>query len=773
MFLDIIIIVSFITLYHTMANLETWSQSTDLFETAGARKLNEQEIQTMFDDDFFDDLESDDPLKKIYMQEINDKVFFEKPDNVNFGNPESSYTKSRLVWQNNVFVDRFFISKEDWENIKNRRDNLNWAIETTQTETQQLNDEVTQTATPETMWSSIEARTDKLLDRFDKFNDHWPQPKRPWESRRTLERLKAVVRNDIAYLKSIKKELQRYTYTWNPEIFEADLDELERQQLILEDVRQRITRWDDTSDIPTILWSLRDVKRADRFENKMAKYNQKVNEILKDAAMKELWNKDMEWFQDYLEDVWSGEIEHPAEHPFYRQYEKDFAYIRDNNPMLYVTVTTCQNPKRKKWWQQWESYNWSYVVVCPWQPKKQCEKKPWVFDKGGEMFSDLLVTAWVIDENNTAQKEAWSKFWKVALLWLWAFAVYKMIKEKDWKRWAWIGWTAAVLLGMANKDGLYKWYNDAFWKSNPSSNEIITQMNTQAGVDRTTSVEVQEIIDNLIDPTSTVIWAIWWININTLISEDIVSADNDWKFEFNYDKYKVYVENNVTDSDEKILNLQAGERLKKDPSMLHKWLQGLWVSNMDILQALWQENDRLMDTDLVWNYLEYVDSPMMANLYEQGFKPKDTESRYKIMSLSNWKHNISNYDMVTYISEGLVVLRDESLTRYLNSNIIDLTNKCMKWCDIKFSTYGELLKAVELTEWIINEFKDKPARDDQPFHLWMWLTWNIEYNNGIINDTDVINSNIFKDTLEKISPNLAKNKHAYVKYLNALWKAAQ
>jgi hypothetical protein len=39
---------------------------------------------------------------------------------------------------------------------------------------------------------------------------------------------------------------------------------------------------------------LRDVKRADKFENKMAKYNQKVNEILKDATLKRLWNEDTE-----------------------------------------------------------------------------------------------------------------------------------------------------------------------------------------------------------------------------------------------------------------------------------------------------------------------------------------------------------------------------------------------------------------------------------------------------------------------------------------------
>jgi hypothetical protein len=39
---------------------------------------------------------------------------------------------------------------------------------------------------------------------------------------------------------------------------------------------------------------LGDINRASKFENKMAKYNEKVNRILQDATLKRLWNEDME-----------------------------------------------------------------------------------------------------------------------------------------------------------------------------------------------------------------------------------------------------------------------------------------------------------------------------------------------------------------------------------------------------------------------------------------------------------------------------------------------
>ena len=750
-----------------MANLETWAQNQESFETIGARELTEQERETMFNDDFFDNLKSDDPLEKIQMQEIDWKVYFQKPAPVDSFNPETSYTKVRFISSDGVFVDRFYVRKEDWENILNRRNNVNWAVQSYQTEARQLEKTVQNNA--EILWSSVEARVDNLLNILEDLSNKWPLSKRPWESARTKERFKAVIRNDIAYLQSIKRELKRYNYIYEPELFQRDLDEIEWHIQLLEEARQIITKWWNTSRLPTILASLGDVKRADKFENKMAKYNQNMNEILKDATLKRLWNEDMEWLQDYLQDVRSGKIEHPSLHPFYMQHMADFAIIQGINPNLYATITSACVPMRR-----WQAYSWVATPLCPWA--RQCERQPWVLDKGGEMLADWLAKIWLIDENDTTKKEAWSKFGKVALLWLGAFAIYKIFTEKWWKRRAWIGGTAAAVLWMAHKEDLYKRWNDAIWKSNPTPQEVLYYANNAAGNTTPMWPEVKEIMDNRISPATTTIAAIGNININSMIENDIISKDNTWKFVFYYDNYVAYVEANEQDPRVKEMNLQAAESLKKNPTWLHEWLICLWIANMDALQKLWQTADNLLESNTAINYINNISSPINAEISKQWFKPKDNASWYQIMLENGDKTSISNKDMARYIKEWLVVLKDDSLAQYLDSPIINLEWKCMVGCEnMKFDTIEELLKAVKLTTWIMEHFKWRKARDNHPFHLWAfqpinnWLIWNIQFNDGIITDIDVIRSNPINNTLKEISPTLNNNKHMYVNYLNNLW----
>ena len=732
----------------------------DVIDTRYVNQLPENEFSSIFTDKFFEWIE-DGSVKKL---EQNNKVYFEIPD-----------TRTELIRihdKNGDYIRNFFITKWQWEVLKNEHNTKSATesvISTTTVATQQLDNDVrknTWAQSVEWLWSSVEARADELLNRFDDFNKR-PIPKRLWESHKTKERLKSVVRNDITYLKSIKRDLKRYEYTYDPEIFQRDLDELENHRKILEDVRQRIVRWDDTSNIPTILWSLRDVKRADKFENKMTKYNKKVNEILKDTTLKRLWNEDMEWFQDYLEGVWSWAIEHPAQHPFYAQHINDFAYIARVNPSLYSSITTCQNTRRATWNQ----YNRPWVPVCAWKPVSHCETRKWVFEKWGELFSDILVSMWIIDESDTTKKEARWKFGKIWLLWLWGFAVYKIFTTKWSERWTWIWSTAAAVLWVANKDTICQWFKDAFWKTNPTPTEIIETTNIQSRVNRPTSAETQEIVDNLISPPTTVISAIWTIKINDLLSEGIISTDSSWNFIFNYNKHKAYIESHVTDNDEKELNLQAGERLRSNPRRLHIWLAALWIKKMSELEALRNDNTSLFDYELVQQYFSNIDSPINAEISKEWFKPKDNQSRYKIMYENNWKSTISREDLARYIREWLIIPKDASLASYINSPIINLENKCMKWCEnIRFDTYVELLKAVKLTEWIMTEFKDRTtARKPDPFHLWIWwFFWNIQFNDGIITDTDVLKANIFHNTLKKISPKLDNNKDTYVSYLNTL-----
>ena len=777
------IISDFIIYVVTMvvSNTAEYSQELSAIEKSNIKELNENEVNDVFSDSFFDDLKSN----KIKKTEWNNwKIYFETDSNkFSITKEQREKAKDNYINRLNTQLEAETLTTDVQRNnetdmvVQKARQELQNNIQKKQNIPQNISKDTKAntwnnnkwTEVHEAQWDNIEAHVDDLLNWFDEF-DKWPMPKKLGEASKSKARLKSVVHNDVIYLKSVKRDLNRYTYTYEQEEFQKNLDELDKHRADLETVRQKIVWWEDTSDIPTILNNLKDVKRARKFETKMNIKNAELNELLKDVTLKRLWNEDMEWLQNYLEDVWSGEIENPAQHPYYVQHQEDFAYIGRTNETLYNNITT---PKKRKLNGQHINTD-NNVQIVSWTTTWNCERR-WrsVFDKWWEILSDLLVKVWVIDENDTTKKEARWKFGKVALLWLWAVALFKIITNRDWNRWKWLWWTAAALLALSNKDSISKWFKDAFGKENPAPNEILAQANQNAWVQNQTGPEAQEIIDNYVSPTSTVIQAIWNVNINTLISEWILTNDNG-KFKFDHNKHKEYVTNNITDEQECIFMLQACEQIKDDPTLLQKWLENLWIANMEILTKLWESNDTLLTSDNVGNYINNLNSPINAEISKQWFKPKDSESRYKIMSEHNWKRHITDAEMAKYIQDGLIILKDESLNETMNSNLINWWQKCMRGCeDIKFSTYEELLKSVKLTEWIINEFKDKPARDDHPFHLWLWIAWNIEYNNWVINDIDVINSNIFKDTLEKISPSLEKNKRIYVDYLNALWKSSQ
>ena len=78
--------------------------STELkLDTTGSKELSQEEIKAMFDDQFFADLENNDAKTKILKEEINWKVYFEKP------NTTDKYD-IRQLWStiDQNFVDKFF-----------------------------------------------------------------------------------------------------------------------------------------------------------------------------------------------------------------------------------------------------------------------------------------------------------------------------------------------------------------------------------------------------------------------------------------------------------------------------------------------------------------------------------------------------------------------------------------------------------------------------------------------------------------------------------------
>lgn len=788
MFLGIIIIVSFITLYHTMANLEIGS-SQELFDTTDARILNEQEMQTMFDDKFFKDLESNDPLVKIEKIEGDWKVYFSKPDN-------TDKTKLRDVWQGGTFVDIFYISKENRDNIVNRRTSISWAVQTTQAETQQLNQEVTTTNTPqespETLWVSVEAHTDALLNWFEDFSKKRPISKRPWESHDTKERLKEVIRNDIAYLKSVKRELKRYTYTSNPEIFQEDLDTLESHKQSLIEARQIITGWGNTSELPTILASLKDIKRADKFENKMAKYNRKVNELLKDATLKELWNKDMEWFQDYLEDVWSGAIEHPAQHPFYTQHMRDFQHIQSINPTLYTQITTCQNPRRNGWSQyvEWNGWNGA-VVVCQGRPGAtwNCEtfaSSMW------KKIADCLEAVWLNKEQDPRKRASWEKIWSFAALWwaifLWVkffktlFTSGKNVEHKWWK----VAWYWAWLLALLNNDAALKLFKDATgW--HPEEKAAAKQQMQNYGY---TQNETGELLNYYTAPSMYVLNTMSGFPVWDMVSQNIIQTGTNWLI-FNYENYAKYIEalaatNPTTYTKEwKDRVLSDAKRLAESESMFRAWMAALGITWVQALQTLQQQGQTLKDSkyvsDSYTQYIEWLSSWIGADLYKQGLKMKP---EYVLLINDDLKNsNNKNELIVKWLKSGYLTLVDQNknydIEEIINDPNIDLEHKTMKWfvngggMHIEFNSYEELFDTVHLTNWIKKNFAGRQAVSENPFHIDI-VTRRLEFDDVEWykvwkNETSILKARTLKNT----SSLLANNKQFYVNYLNRWWKEDQ
>ena len=468
--------------------------------------------------------------------------------------------------------------------------------------------------------------------------------------------------------------------------------------------------------------------------------------------------------------VWSGEIEHPEQDKFYTKYKKDFEEIRNKNPWLYGDITT----KRERYYNPTYASDW-YNQSYRNQPEI-CRRKKWAFDQWWDMFSDLLVKAWIIDENDTTKKAAWSKFGKIWLLALWAFAIYKIFTSK-WKarRW-WIGWSIGGLLALNNADKIKDWFGDAFGNKN-ASNEDITN---------TLGVDNPEIINQYINPQVTTLHCIGGIPIKTLVDGNMV--EEKWgKFKLNSANYKAHIDRNtIMTSQEKKMNLDAMQKIENDKSktLLHNWLTSMGINSIkDFKNLAWNDpKTTLVDTPNVSNYFKSLSSPINAELETEWFKPTSPEAWYEMTSEYSWSKP-SNVQILDRINKWYLKLAEDN--KYSLNDIMshpeikNLWDKTIKWFEnssgnlIKFNTYKELFDAAKLNEFIKNNFKWKTAVSTDPFHV--DISWNIEFDNAHwyepwTNETNIINSNYFKNTLKNISPTLHQYKDEYINHLNSRWK---
>lgn len=742
--------------------------------------IHQNQLKDYFNDRFFDDLVnnnikikqqwkmyifeqkdinssqiSDDNefIKKFY---VNKKVFQEYL--------KEQQKKAEINLESDLLLKEFFNEMDTQNRLEEtQKEIINEQIQKLDTDVEQLTKIDDIRDNPEL----LKAEIDVLLDWFEK-NKTRPKAPRTAENRYSKHRFEQVIRDDIRSLKSIKRELKRYSYTTNMDYFANYINTMKSHQKQLETVRQMVSTWNNTAEIPAMLDSIKDVKKEALFQDIAASYNIEYNKILKDATLAKLLNKDLEWLQEYLIWVWSGDIEHPEQDKFYEKHKKDFKEIQSINPWLYREITTKRqknnNPKK-------ENVSPEYRNSQIERNNRYCSKSwVWAFDQIWNMFSEL-VYKWNDPKKQEARAQAW-KIW--ALIW-WVVLWFKFIQSlfsKKWTEWkrknvALYWWGLFALLNMPK---LVDRWKTAFGKS----------YEQQA---KWHNIENTEIEQKYIKPPIIAMEALWWIPIQTLIDEGVV-IEKYGKLKLDYEKYETHIKlSNLSDKEKERL-LKSMDKIKGDESLLTDWLWLLWISTIKQMENLaWNDpNKTLLDSPKMAEHFENItESPVNAMLANEWFKPKDSKSWYEITQ-DHYKDGDWNQKLVEWMKKWLIKLsnnKNYTLEKMINNPEIDLENKTIKWLKnsawnlIKFKTYEEMFDAMQLTEFIKSNFKWKNAVSPEPFHI--NTLWNIEFDNTNWyevwkNETNVVNSNFYKNTLNNVSPTLWQQKEDYKNYLNERWK---
>ncbi len=723
-------------------------------------KLNKDKLDQYFNEDFFSDLENENiKIKKqwnLYIFEQKDKNGNRIDDDWNriekFCVKEAVFReylkaekeKEENTLESDTLLNKFLTKMYTQQELGDLENNIN-SGSNNGLETGNESNEVS----PEKLITEI----DKLIDWFQE-NRRWPRAPKAADNRYSKVRFEQVIKDDLASLKSIKRELKNYEYTTNIDRFVEEVDILNWHKEKLEEVRQMIALWKNTADIPSILNSIWDVKKEALFQEIASKYNMEYNKLLKNATLSKLWNKDAEWLQKYLKDVWSWDIEHPSQHPFYEAHKKDFEYIMSKDIWLYYDITSKKT----------EVAGGSYNNTGGRSP----EYSRWSKVERWNLFSDMLVKMWIIDENDKKKQAAWAKFGKVWMLALWAFAIYKIFTTKGkWRR-GWIAGTLGGILALNNTDKIQSWFKDAFGKSNAGAETIAEVANTN-----------KETAQENIVPQANTLRCIGGIPINTLISMWMIE-EKWWKMQINKTKYENYISTHPTmEKDEKDYHMNAMKSVVNDPEALNKSLAYMWINNIKEFEDLAEDNTTiLLETQNVSEYYDKIQSPINAELEKEWLKPSSPEAWYKITKEYE-NGEPSNTQIAKWIKEGLIEVKDTDLYKIediINTSWIDLQNKTIEWLTnntwmIKFETYEELFNTINLTNFIKENFANKKAKSESPFHLKVWNIWSIEFDNTERyqiwkNETKVINDWLFNRTLKDLSETLQENKEDYVAYLN-------
>lgn len=617
-----------------------------------------------------------------------------------------------------------------------------------------------------------------------------------WKTKREL---KHRLNENIESLKRIKKDLEKHNYN-NLATYRARVSELTYYFEHYEQVRQIVVLWWRTSDIHAIIDSKQDARYARRQENKDAKYQSSMNDILHEAALTSLWNDDMERYEEYLEAVLNGQVE-PSSHPFYTAHRRSFAMIQATSPNLYWALV----PNRS-WQIRYDTYCQQNGIPCrPNGLDPNRRYRTWtIWDDVASMIEDSQIRRW--KETNPRQREALRRVWNVcSVAWCIALGIgilreifpWKAERErrKKWEsrlnRWKVLGLWAGIYW-IRHYTQIKDTVLDVF---NLDPDSYVARRQSERAREQAqnnmwlSQSEANELVNQKITYPTLVAASIWSIPIKQLIEQKIVE-EKDWKLVLNKANYAAYVETMASvlwrsDKDkQKML-----DRISTDEAAnsISNGLAYCWVNTLNDLNNL-KESDTstLMDSaTFKTKYKAQIEAItkqtwIFANMAKQWFIPVWLDQTIKILEEYDSNKN-TNEQILQRLKSWLLKANPDNRIKYninemLSSPYVDLMNldkMTMNWFtnwanEIKFSSYWELFEAVYLTEWIKKNYAWRTdAKSIDPFHI--NVRWQLEFDNTEWyelhkNEVNIISLREFRNI-----PTVRDNKQFYVEFLNKWW----
>ena len=550
-------------------------------------------------------------------------------------------------------------------------------------------------------------------------------------SRKTKKELEEWLDQNLDNLKDIQSDLEWYTYD-NASTFKARIWELIYYFEHYEQVRQQIVLWWRTSDIHKIIDSEKDARRARSHEKSDARYQERMNRILHDAAITSLWNNDMERYEEYLEAVVNWQIE-PSSHPFYKAHCQSFEMIRHTNPSLYNTLVP--------------SWKWrvEYVVPVVWRVEGSASSSTRRTSSGQhEAFPSRIWRAfWELMSNipsierDPRKIQAREQVWSVVAIGGAIFMWYKVLqnifskksenKNKRWKaaaRWAW-------LFALINSDRIGRWLVDwaqnISWKHPSEKIQASTELFEKYWFSDVDALRYSEM--HIWAPVATMS-ALHFIPIYELSAQKIVEYKNN-EFLFNYNNYEEYINAYNWTDEQKAIVLAAWQKLRDEHS-LDLWLKALGVEDQNKLNSLagGSKTKTLAECNEVqtwWeNCVERVATGVHKKLFDKWLKPKDLDSAKKLIEEynQNWADQIKKSDMdkliIKWMNDWLLEVNTSEklyeISDMISNSNINLEKRTIawltdsRWTPVEFESYKKLFDAAY--------FMDK-----YPLLKWFFAVW--------------------------------------------------